>query len=272
VEPPTDIAADDRARPLSGRVALVTGAGSLEGIGFAIARRLAADGAAVALGATGPHVRERADELASTGATVVAFVADLRRREEVARAVGEVTGALGPVDILVNNAGMASRGDRYRNAPLVELDPDEWDRQLQTSLTSAFNVTRLVLPAMYERAWGRIVNVGSVTGPLVSYAGQSAYAAAKAGMDGLMRTAAIESAARGVTVNTVAPGWIETSGSSDEELEAGRETPTGRPGTSDEVAAAVAFLASPDASYITGHSLVVDGGNSVAEDHRRTKP
>jgi 3-oxoacyl-[acyl-carrier protein] reductase len=268
MRPRKNIPPENQRQPLSGRVALVTGAGGRAGIGYAIAGRLAADGAAVALGATGPHALERARELAGSGAIAVGFVADLRRREEVGRAVEEVVGALGPIDILVNNAGMGARGDQYRDTPLVDLEPDEWDRQLQTSLTSAFNVTRLVLPAMYERGWGRIVNVGSVTGPLVSYPGQSAYAAAKAGMDGLMRTAAIESAGRGVTVNTVAPGWIETSASSEGELDAGRATPTGRPGRPHEVAAAVAFLASPDAGYITGHSLVVDGGNSVAEDHR----
>jgi 3-oxoacyl-[acyl-carrier protein] reductase len=266
--PRENISPESRRQPISGRVALVTGAGGRAGIGYAIAERLAADGAAVALGGTGPHALERARELAATGASAVGFVADLRRREEVGQAVEELVGALGPIDILINNAGMGARGDQYRDSALVDLDPDEWDRQLQTSLTSAFNVTRLVLPAMYERGWGRIVNVGSVTGPLVSYVGQSAYAAAKAGMDGLMRTAAIESAGRGVTVNTVAPGWIETSASSEGELDAGRATPTGRPGRPDEVAAAVAFLASPDAGYITGHSLVVDGGNSVAEDHR----
>jgi 3-oxoacyl-[acyl-carrier protein] reductase len=264
---PSDQPHPDRA-PLAGRVALVSGAGSAEGIGFSIARRLAGDGAAVALGATGPHVLERVRELLARGATAAGFQADLRDREAAAEAVADIVATLGPVDVLVNNAGMGTRAEPAPAAALVDLDPEDWDRQLQMTLTSAFNVTRLLLPGMLERGWGRVINIGSVTGPLVSYAGQSAYAAAKGGLDGLMRTAAIESAAGGVTVNTVAPGWIATAASSEEEIAAGNASPLGRPGRPREVAAAVAFLASPDAGYITGHSLVVDGGNSVAEDHR----
>jgi 3-oxoacyl-[acyl-carrier protein] reductase len=133
------------------------------------------------------------------------------------------------------------------------------------NLTTAYSVTRAVLPRMLTRGWGRVVMVSSVTGPLVTNPGSAGYSAAKAGMDGLMRAIAIEAARSGVTVNSVAPGWIATGSQTPEEAVAGQNTPVGRSGTPEEIAAAVAFLASEGASYLTGQSIAVDGGNTIQE-------
>jgi 3-oxoacyl-[acyl-carrier protein] reductase len=250
---------------LTGHIALVTGAGAPDGIGFAVARALAARGAAVAVTATSERIHERAAELAASGATVWADIADLTDDDAAARLVGAVLARFGSLEILVNNAGMAQTGGEDLNGSFVTTDARRWRLSIERTLTTAANVTRAALPAMLERRYGRVVNVSSVTGPLVSIPGSSSYSAAKAGLDGLTRALAIEAGAAGVTVNSVAPGWIATGSSTDQELEAGRNTPVGRPGTPDEVAAAVAFLADPASSYVTGHSLVVDGGNTIQE-------
>jgi 3-oxoacyl-[acyl-carrier protein] reductase len=147
------------------------------------------------------------------------------------------------------------------------LAPAALQRQLEITLKTAFHLTQAALSEMVERGFGRIVMVSSVTGPLVTAPGSAAYAAAKGALDGLMRTIAIEHGRDGITANAVAPGWIATGSSERDELEAGPHTPVGRPGTPDEVAAAIAFLCFAEASYITGQTLVVDGGNVIQEHH-----
>jgi 3-oxoacyl-[acyl-carrier protein] reductase len=248
-----------------GRIALVTGAGSPTGIGFATARVLGREGAAVAVTSTTGRIHERVQELRELSYEAHGTVADLTDREQVAWAIAEIADRFGRIDILVNNAGMTSVGDTAEEASFVTLDGARWDLELDRTLGTAFNVTRAALPEMVARGWGRVVMVSSVTGPVVTAPGSSGYAAAKAGMDGLMRAIAIEVAAAGVTVNSVQPGWIATGSQLPDEAVAGLHTPIGRSGTPEEIAEVVAFLASDRASYVTGTTIVVDGGNTIQE-------
>jgi 3-oxoacyl-[acyl-carrier protein] reductase len=251
----------------SGRVALITGAGSPQGIGFATARLLAIQGARIAITSTTERIEARASELAADGANVFAFPADLRDHARTQKLVGEVLARYGRLDILVNNAGMTQIGapTKTTSLPLAELSEKEWDYSIALNLKTAFNITKAVLPFMLEANYGRIVNVSSVTGPVVSNPHETAYSAAKAGMVGMTRSLALELARKGITVNAVAPGWIETASSAEHEIIAGRNTPMGRSGCPDEVAAAIAFLASESASYVTGQLIIIDGGNSIQE-------
>ncbi|TQL76120.1 3-oxoacyl-[acyl-carrier protein] reductase [Stackebrandtia endophytica] len=243
---------------LAGRVALVTGAGSPDGIGFSVARRLRLAGAEVIIVSTTKRIHERAEEIDGTG-----FVVDLTEDAEVAGLADAIAEQIGDVDILVNNAGLASKTGPAILRPVAQLSYLEWQDEVERNLTTTFLVSRAFVQGMAERGWGRVVNVAATAGVVNGVPAEAAYAAAKAGVTGLTRALSMELVADGVTVNAVAPGLILTGSSTVPELRRGLDMPIGRPGTADEAASAIAYLCSPSAGYITGQVLVVDGGAGV---------
>lgn len=248
------------------QAAIVTGCGSPRGIGMACARALGGQGVSVVITATGEHIFKRAAELNEEGITAIGVIADLREPAHVERLHETCAAEFGAPSILVNNAGMTERGAVVGSGSIDELNIDEWQSGFRRNLDTAFLVTRAVIPGMREQGYGRIINITSVTGPIVAMRKEAAYAAAKAGMLGLTRAVAIDEAAHGITVNAVAPGWISTAVQAGPEALQGLATPMGRSGTPEEIAGAVAWLASPTAGYITGQIIVIDGGNSIAEE------
>jgi len=246
---------------ISNRVAIVTG--SAQGIGRAIALKLAEVGATVVVngrGETSP-VGSVAEEIKAMGGQSLAVLADVSSSSDVARLVEETVAAYGKVDILVNNAGIA------RDQLIIRMSDEDWDKVLSVNLKSAFLCSRAVLRHMIKQRWGRIISIASIVG-LVGNPGQANYASAKAGIIGFTRTVAKEVAARGITANAIAPGFIDTEMTQrlkeDWKQQLKKQIPLGYFGSPRDVAEAVAFLASEEARYITGQVLSVDGGMAGA--------
>jgi 3-oxoacyl-[acyl-carrier protein] reductase len=244
---------------LSDKVALVTGAS--RGIGRAVALKLAERGAKVAvnyyLSADAAQAEEVAQQIRSQGGECLLVQGDVSQPADVERMVQAAQQAFGRIDILVNNAGIT------RDTLILRMSEEDWDEVQNTNLRGAFLCTRAVLRSMMRQRWGRIINISSVAG-IMGNAGQANYSAAKAGLIGLTKATAREIGSRNITVNAVAPGFIQTDMTKDlpESLqqEALQRIVLGRPGTPEDVAGAVAFLACDEASYITGQVLAIDGG------------
>lgn len=252
---------------LDGKRAVITGAGSENGIGFSCARSLLELGAEVAIMATGDHIHQRVRDLNGYG-IVHGYVCDLTDERETLKTFHAAADECGGLDILINNAGMASvhAPVGVESGPLGAINLVDFNRAMSRNLMTVVHATRAALPFMQSAEWGRIITIASVTGPLMAMRGESAYAAAKAAIVGLTRSLAVDYASEGITANALAPGWIHTGSQTEHEYREGQLTPMGRSATPSEVAAVAAFLATPGASYLTGQCIAIDGGNTVAEE------
>lgn len=247
------------------QVCVVTGAGSSTGIGFSTAKILGGLGGKIILISTSSRIFERESQLKALGIEAKGYVCDLMDRDAVEKVTAEIIKEFSKVDVLINNAGMTQIGDEEDFALFSDVSYESWDLSINRNLTLTFNVTKNIIPHMIKENYGRIVHVSSVTGPMVSNPGEAAYSAAKAAVCGMSRSIAIETAKYHINSNTVLPGWIATASQTESEAAGGLNTPAGRGGDASEVANAIVFLASKEASYITGQDLVVDGGNIIQE-------
>lgn len=258
---------------LKDKIAIVTGAS--RGIGRGIANVLAREGAIVVLISHSDKVYEAAKEIQAAGYKAVALKADVTNFNEAKHVVDKVLEQFGRVDILVNNAGI------YPYGLLIDMTEDLWDKVLATNLKSVFNFTKAVLPTMIKQRSGKIINMSSVTGPMVSQPGLTAYSASKGGVSGFTRALALEVARYGINVNAVCPGWVDTPGIREEDMRRfgvsaedeqkriermSKSIPIGRLAEPEEVGELVLFLASEESKYITGAEIVIDGGNIIQEE------
>ncbi len=255
----------ERKGRVEGKVALITGVAKTNSIGFNTARVFGEEGALLAIVDISPKVHACADELRKEGFTVSSHTADLTKMDEVQKAVAEAVTCHGRIDVLVNNAGMVIEGMDEDFTDFAHMSEKDWDFGIAINLKTQFNVTRTVIGGMIERGYGRIVNVSSVTGPVVANPEESVYCAAKAGVLGMTRGLALDVAKHGITVNAVGPGWINTGSTTEGERAGAENTPFGRAATPAEVGKLICFLGSDDASYITGQLVVIDGGNTIQE-------
>ena len=255
----------DRFIHFKNQVCLVTGAGSETGIGFCTAKILGQLEGRIALISTTDRIHRRVEELTALGVEAKGYVADLMDRAQVDKVIDEIIADFGAIDVLVNNAGMVQVGGSEDFTEFADITYESWDTSINRNLTLCFNVTKKVLPYMISGHYGRIVNVSSVTGPIVSNPGEAAYSAAKSAVIGMSRSIAIEVAKDNIMINNVLPGWIATASQTESEAAGGLNTPAGRGGAPTEVANMIVFLASKEASYITGQSFIVDGGNTIQE-------
>ena len=253
---------------LKGEVAVVTGAA--RGIGKGIARALAKEGAEVVLFDVIDTVEETAKEISNLGCKVTWFKVSVADANQVNETIRQVLQRFGKVDILVNNAGLICY------APLVEMSDDIRDNVIDINIKGVFNCTKAVIRNMMEHKYGKIVNISSVSGPMVGYENGTAYAASKAAVSGFTKALAIEVSRYGINVNAICPGYIDTPGSreqmsrrgkdpDEENRKRGESIPLGRTGTIDEIGDLAVFLASEESKYITGAEIVIDGGNIIQE-------
>ena len=245
---------------LKGKSALVTGAGDASGIGFAAAKALKELGAEVLITSTSDRIYKRAEELGAKG-----FIADLTSESDVQALESQISS----LDILVNNAGMTSvtsPAGPNEATDISQVSLESLQKGMSRNLETTFLATKYFLPKIRKSQSGRIIMISSLTGPVMAMRNQPVYATAKAALVGLTKSIALDEAKYGITCNAILPGWIATDSISESEKSQGLSVPMGRGGRTDEIASAIAWLSTPGASYITGQTIIVDGGNSIKEE------